>query len=342
LGAAACLALLSSVPFAPALAQSGGAIRVAGSSTVYPFTTAVAEQFKQRYPQFPAPIVESTGTGGGFKLFCEAKGSNAPDIANASRRIKQSEVQNCAKNGITKIVEIQVGLDGIALAQSRSAPALALTERDIYAALAAKPFGKPQTAKTWKDVNPKLPAQPIEVLGPPPTSGTRDAFAELILEKGCQTDPAMKALKSSNESAFKQTCTGVREDGPFIEAGENDNLIVQKLAANPRAIGIFGYSFLEENLDKVKGVSVNGVQPTYDTISSFKYPASRPLFIYVNGNNAAKPGMKEYLRAYASEAAWGPKGYLAKRGLIASPTAARAKNAQVVASMTPLDPKTVK
>ena len=343
LAAAACLVFFSAAPVAGALAQSGSPIRIVGSSTVYPFTTAVAEQFKQRFPQYPAPIVESLGTGGGLKLFCEAKGANAPQIANASRRIKQSEILNCSKNGINKIVEIQVGLDGVALAQARNAGAISLTERDIYAALAATPFGKPQTAKTWKDVNPKLPAMPIEVIGPPPTSGTRDAFAELILEKGCEKDPAMKALKSSNEQAFKKICTSVREDGAYVEAGENDNLIVQKLVANPRAIGVFGYSFLESNLDKVKGVPVEGVPPSYETISSFKYPAARAMYIYVNPDRAAtKPGMKEFLRAYTSEAAWGPKGYLAKRGLIPSPTATRAKYAQAAANMTPLDPKTVK
>lgn len=315
------------------------AIRIVGSSTVYPFTTAVAEQFRQRFPQFPAPIVESTGTGGGLKLFCDSSGANSPDIANASRRIKKSELDACAKNGIARISEIQVGLDGIALAHSRAALAMQLTERQIYMALAANPFGKPQTYRSWKEIDSSLPDQRIEVLGPPPTSGTRDAFAELILQKGCETDPAMKALKAKDDAAFKKTCTALREDGAYVEAGENDNLIVQKLVANPTALGIFGYSYVEENLGRLVPVAIQGVTPTYETISSFQYPAARPLFIYVNVARASsRPGVKEFVRAYATEAAWGPNGYLAKRGLIAAPDAVRQKNAAVAASLAPMDP----
>ncbi len=293
-------------------------IRIVGSSTVYPFSTAVAEQFQRKNAGFKAPIVESTGTGGGMKLFCSGVGVDTPDIENASRRIKKSEIEDCAKNGVKDIIEIQIGLDGIALAESKDGPAMKLTPAEVYAALAKKPFGKEQTAKTWKDVNPSLPAVKIAVYGPPPTSGTRDAFAELILEKGCNSDPAMKALKESNEDEYKATCTGLREDGAFIEAGENDNLIVQKLSANPDSVGIFGYSFLEENLDKVRGIALDDIEPTYDTIADFSYPGSRPLFIYVKAGHAKViPGLKQFLAEFAS--AWNKGGYLARRGLIAAP-----------------------
>ena len=318
-------------------------IRIVGSSTVYPFTTAVAEQFKRTYPQFQAPIVESTGTGGGVKLFCSGVGEQFPDMVNASRRIKASEISQCKAAGVTGIIELQVGLDGIAMAQSRKATGYSLTELDIYKALAATPFGKKNTAKTWKDVNAKLPATKIEVLGPPPTSGTRDAFAELILEKGCSTNPAMVALKKSDEAKYKTICTKIREDGPYVEAGENDNLIVQKLAANPNALGIFGYSYLEENADKIKDVPLQGVPATYDNIASFKYPASRPLYVYVKAQHLkAVRGMREFLAEYTKETTWGKGGYLARRGLVSSPDAVRAKNRQIASSATLLDGSTVK
>jgi len=337
--ASAMIALVAGATAAEARTQ----IRIVGSSTVYPFTTAVAEQFKRQYPQFQAPIVESTGTGGGLKLFCSGVGEQFPDIANASRRIKASEVTGCKANGVTGIVEIQVGLDGIALAHARNAADYSLTEADIYKALAAMPFGKKNTSRTWKDVNPKLPATKIEVLGPPPTSGTRDAFAELIMEKGCTTVPAMSALKKVDEAKYKTICTKVREDGPYVEAGENDNLIVQKLAANPNALGIFGYSYLEENTDKIKGVQLQGVPATYDNIASFKYPASRPLYIYVKAQHLkAVPGIKQFLAEYTKESTWGKGGYLARRGLVASPDAVRSKNAQIASAATLLDPAAVK
>lgn len=337
--ASAVVALVAGATVAEARTQ----IRIVGSSTVYPFTTAVAEQFKRTYPQFPAPIVESTGTGGGLKLFCSGVGEQFPDMANASRRIKQSEISSCKANGVTGIVEIQVGLDGIAMAQGRSATGYSLTELDIYKALAATPFGKKNVAKTWRDVNAKLPATKIEVLGPPPTSGTRDAFGELIMEKGCSTNPAMVALKKSDENKYKTICTKVREDGPYVEAGENDNLIVQKLASNPNALGIFGYSYLEENTDKIKGVPIQGVPATYDNIASFKYPASRPLYVYVKAQHMkAVRGMREFLAEYTKESTWGKGGYLAKRGLVSSPDAVRAKNRQVASAATLLDASTVK
>ena len=318
-------------------------IRIVGSSTVYPFTTAVAEQFKRKFPQFQAPVVESTGTGGGVKLFCSGVGEQFPDMVNASRRIKASELAQCKAAGVSSIAEVQVGLDGIAMAHARNSADFSLTEADIYKALAATPYGKKNTSKTWKDVNSKLPATKIEVLGPPPTSGTRDAFAELILEKGCAVNPAMAALKKSDEAKYKNICTKVREDGPYVEAGENDNLIVQKLAANPNAIGIFGYSYLEENKDKIKDVPLQGVPATYENIASFKYPASRPLYVYVKLQHVrAIRGMKEFLGEYAKDSTWGKGGYLAQRGLVASPDAVRAKNAAIVAALTPLDFASVK
>lgn len=318
-------------------------IRAVGSSTVYPFTTAVAEQFGRKNPQFKPPIIESTGTGAGMKLFCAGVGAQYPDIENASRRIKASEAAACKANGVTNVIEIKVGIDGIVLGQSKKVKGFNVTPRDVYAALAATPFGKPNKAKTWKDVNASLPAMPIRVYGPPPTSGTRDALTELLLDEGCNTNPAMKALKKSDASKHKTICTKVREDGAFIEAGENDNLIVQKIEANPGSVGIFGYSYYEENQNQIAALTVNGVVPTYDSISSFKYPASRPLFIYVKGAHLkAVPGLKEFLAEYSRESTWGPQGYLARRGLIAVPQAERARYAKIATTLTPLDLASVK
>jgi len=298
-------------------------ISIVGSSTVYPFTTAVAEQFG-RGGQFKTPKVESTGTGGGIKLFCNGVGVQHPDIANASRRIKQTEVDTCAKNGVKDIVEIKVGYDGIVLAHSKKAPNMKLTRKDVYLAL-AKQVPDPANPsafvtnpyKTWKDVNSSLPATKIEVLGPPPTSGTRDAFAELFLESGCSTYPWIKSLKDVSEERYKKVCDSIREDGAYIEAGENDNLIVQKLEANPAAVGIFGYSYLEENEDKLAGSLLEGVSPVFETIASGKYPASRPLFIYVKkAHIGVIPGIKEFVAEYVSDKALGQEGYLADKGLI--------------------------
>lgn len=311
-------------------------IRAVGSSTVYPFTTAAAEQFARKNAEFKAPIVESTGTGAGMKLFCSGVGAQYPDIENASRRIKKSEIEDCRKNGVGEIIELQIGIDGIALAESKAGTPIKLTPEDVYKALAANPYGKPQTAKTWKDVNPALPAIAIQVYGPPPTSGTRDAFAELILQTGCDADPAMKELKKTDSDKEKEICTKIREDGPYVESGENDNLIVQKLVANPDAVGVFGYSFLEENADKVRGIAINDVVPTYETIASYEYPGARPLYIYVKGAHLkAVPGLKEFVAEYAS--AWGPDGYLKRRGLIAAPENVRAKNLEIATKLTQLD-----
>jgi phosphate transport system substrate-binding protein len=314
-------------------------IRAVGSSTVYPFTTTVSENFARKNPGFKPAIVESTGTGAGMKLFCAGVGSQHPDIADASRRIKKSEMEACQKAGVKDIVEVQIGIDGIILAESKAGPAIALTPEQVYKALAANPYGKPQTAKTWKDVDPSLPATRIQVYGPPPTSGTRDAFAELILDKGCNADAATKALKKTDEDKYKAICTKVREDGAYIESGENDNLIVQKLGANPDAVGIFGYSFLEENMDKLRGIALNGITPTYDTIADYSYPGARPLFIYVKAAHLKViPGLREFVAEYAS--AWGKGGYLARRGLIAAPDDVQAKNADIAKNMTLFDPAT--
>jgi phosphate transport system substrate-binding protein len=347
--------LLASIPLALiALAgcdSSGGGgggdggsrqqIRIVGSSTVYPFTTAVAERFAQGNSSFKAPIVESTGTGAGMKLFCAGVGAQHPDVSNASRRIKKSEHEDCAKNGVKNVIEVQVGIDGLAFIAANNAQPIALTVEDVYEALAATPYGKPNTAKTWKDVNPALPATPIQVYGPPPTSGTRDALTEMILEKGCDKNAEMKALKESDKDRHKQVCTKVREDGAFIEAGENDNLLVQKVSANPGAVGIMGYSFLEENKDKVRGLSLGGVAPSYETISNFQYPGARPLYIYVKGEHLnVIPGLKEFLAEYAK--GWGNGGYLAQRGLIASPADVQASALAAVTSLKPLDASELK
>src|SRR5688572_17192975 len=244
-------------------AASRNQIRVVGSSTVYPFARAAAERFAQANTSFAAPIVESTGTGGGMNLFCAGVGPQHPDVTNASRRIKDSEIELCNRNGVNQIIEVPVGIDGLALIESAERPTgFQLTVRDVYAALAANPFGRAQTAQTWRDVNSSLPDVPIRVYGPPPTSGTRDSFAELILDKGCNTDPAMTALKEQDEDRHKQTCTQIREDGAFIEAGENDNLLVQRVSENEGAIGVLGFSFLEENQDRVRGIPIGGITPT--------------------------------------------------------------------------------
>jgi phosphate transport system substrate-binding protein len=319
-------------------AEARTQMRAVGSSTVYPFAKQVAERVARANPRLGAPIIESTGTGAGMKLFCAGVGARFPDVANASRRMKASEAKACAANGVTKITEVQIGIDGIALSTSKRTPLAGLTIRDVYLALAKTPFGKPNQAKTWKDVNGKLPAIPIRVYGPPPTSGTRDAFGELVMTAGCETNPGMAAVKKSNEAKYKAICTGMREDGAFIEAGENDNLIVQKLEANPGTVGIFGYSYLEENANLLKGIALNGVAPSYDSISSFKYPGARPLYIYVkNAHVGAIPAIKAFVAEFTKESAFGPRGYLRQAGLIAAPTPVRARSQQASRSLAPLN-----
>ena len=296
-------------------------IKIVGSSTVYPFATTVAENFG-RTTKFKTPIVESTGSGGGLKLFCSGVGANHPDITNASRRIKASEVENCAKNGINDIVEVKVGYDGIVLANSRKSGLMELTLKDVFLALAKDvPDGKggimPNPYKTWDEVNADLPNLKIEIMGPPPTSGTRDAFVELGMEGGCKSFPFIKAMKSTDKAAYKSLCHSIREDDAFVEAGENDNLIVQKLNANPDAFGIFGFSFLEQNADSVQGSLINGKAPSFENISSGDYPVSRSLYFYAKKENIGNvPGIKEYLDEFMSPRASGQDGYLSEKGLI--------------------------
>ena len=320
-------------------------ISIVGSSTVYPFSTTVAEHFGKANSKFKTPKVESTGTGGGLKLFCGGVGVQYPDMTNASRQIKSSEVENCAKNGVKEIVEVKIGYDGIVVASSKKTKAMPLTRTDLWLAL-AKEVPEPGTGKlmanpfkTWKDVNPELPAQKIEVLGPPPTSGTRDAFVELVMDEGCKDFPAIQALEKSDKKQAKAACGAIREDGAYIEAGENDNLIVNKLVSNLNALGIFGFSFLEENLDKIQGESIDGVPPNFENIASGKYPVSRPLFFYVKKAHVAViPGMKEYIAEFTSEKAAGNEGYLADKGLIPLPPAERkqvAADANSLKTMTP-------
>lgn len=337
---AACVAAISISGTAEARTQ----MRAVGSSTVYPFAKVVSERIARANPRLGTPIIESTGTGAGMKLFCAGVGERFPDVENASRRMKASEAKLCASNGVNAITEIQVGLDGVTLATAKGTPLQNVTQRDIYLALAKTPFGKPNRAKTWKDVNGSLPAIPIRVYGPPTTSGTRDALAELLLTPPCEANPAMAAMKKSDENKFKAICQGVREDGAYIQAGENDNLIVQKIEANQGTIGIFGFSYLEENMSKLKGIAINGVTPTYESISSFKYPGARPLFIYIKNAHAnAIPAVRAYAAEFTKESAFGPNGYLRRSaGMIAAPNNVRARSQQVARQLKPLDLSTLK
>jgi phosphate transport system substrate-binding protein len=321
--------------------SAGGDIKIVGSSTVYPFTTAVAEQFMKDNAGTRI-VVESTGTGAGAKLFCAGVGDKFPDMLDASRALKASEYETCVANGAKNIIEVAVGIDGLTFIEGKDGPGLNLTVEDIYKALAANPFGKgPNTAKTWKDVNPALPAIAIKVMGPPTTSGTRDSLADLILEKGCDSDPAMKDLKKADEKKHKEICTGLRTDGGYVEAGENDNLLVQKVSQEPGTLGVLGFSYLDENADKVKPVALKGVTPTEETIANLSYPGSRKLYVYLKGEHmAAKPAMKKFIEAYSK--VWGKGGALEKKGLVPFGGAdAEAAVAQATA-LKPLDPTTLK
>jgi phosphate transport system substrate-binding protein len=314
-------------------------IRAVGSSTVFPFTTAVAEAFVNQDKRRAAPVIESIGSGAGFRAFCEGVGAQFPDIANASRRMKRTEYDMCQKNNVGEIMEVEIGLDGVVLAESNNGPKLKLTRKDLYLALAANPIGKPNTAKTWKDVNPSLPAIPIYVMGPPSTSGTRDAFTELMLEPGClEAYPEAKAIKEGHDPAkFQDACLRIRDDGPYVDKGENDNLIVQGLSQNPNALGIFGYSYLEENIDRLHGTPIEGVSPTNNDIVTGQYPGGRPLFIYVKKRHIkAVRGMQDFLNLYTTM--WKPKGELTKRGLIAAPSQAQDQSAAIIEKGIALDP----
>ena len=309
-------------------AEARDRIRIVGSSTVFPFSAAVAEQFG-RTGGFPTPVVESTGSGGGLKLFCAGIGDEHPDIANASRRIKPSEVEGCADNGITDIIEVGIGFDGIVLANSRAAEAMTITLAQLWQALAAEvPDGRggtmPNPHARWAQVDPGLPERAIRVMGPPPTSGTRDAFVELAMEGGCKAFPDIRALRSSDKSRYRKLCHSIREDGAFIEAGENDNLIVHKLEADPDAFGVFGFAFLDQNSDRIQGSLVEGVAPTFEDIAAGDYPVSRSLYFYVKtAHIGVVPGIEEYVEEFTGEDAWGPFGYLTEKGLIPLPDADR-------------------
>lgn len=334
------LAVLATVATAGA-AEARDTIRIVGSSTVYPFATVVAENFGKS-TSFKTPVIESTGSGGGIKLFCAGVGTEHPDIVNSSRRMKKSEFETCQKNGVKDVVEVRVGYDGIVLANAKNAPSFKLSREQIFLALAKE---VPQNGawvanpyKKWSDINAALPNEAIEVLGPPPTSGTRDAFVELVMDVACEHTEAGKALKEAGDAkALKAKCQSIREDGAYIEAGENDNLIVQKLGANPVAVGIFGYSFLEENGDKIQGAVVDGKEPTFENIASGAYPVSRPLQFYVKKAHVGTiPGIQEYLTEFTAEKAWGAEGYLASKGLIPMPDAERAKYRDAASKLTVL------
>ena len=328
-GAALALAALTLSACDSAGGGARNSVHAVGSSTVYPFAKLVAENFARSNSDFRSPLIESTGTGNGIQLFCKGLGANTPDMVNASRRMKDSEFDRCVSNKVDEIIELQVGLDGIAFASSKGGIMLNLSPKTVYEALAASPYGGEQTARTWQDVDPALPAEPILVYGPPSTSGTRDALKELVLEAGCASNPEMKALKKSDENRYKQVCTEVRDDGAYVDQGEQDNLIVQKIESNPKAVGIFGFSYLEENADKVQGLPMNGVQPTYENIASFAYPGARPLYVYVKkAHMRAIPGLGAFLEEWVKS--WDKDGPLARIGMVAMPPEAMQANAAKV------------
>jgi phosphate transport system substrate-binding protein len=327
------IAVLGAVPGGPAgcAPPPRDYINIVGSSTVFPFTSVVAEQFG-RSTAFRTPKVESTGTGGGMKLFCAGVGVAHPDVTNASRRMKASELADCRKNGVAEVIEIRIGFDGLVLANAKSAPRYKVARKDLFLAL-AKQVPDPAAPnklidnpnRSWKQVNPALPDVAIEVLGPPPTSGTRDSFLEQAMEPGCNSIAWLKALKEVDERRHKQVCTTLREDGAFVEAGENDNLIVQKLIANPRALGVFGYSFLDQNRGSLQGSLVEGVAPEFETIASAQYPIARAMYVYVKKAHVdVIPGLREFIGEYTSDKALGDEGYLADKGLVPAPAAERA------------------
>jgi len=323
--------------------NSRDTITAVGSSTVYPFSTVVAERFGKN-TEFKTPKIESTGTGGGMKLFCSSNAINTPDLSNASRRMKKSELDMCTKNGVISITEVLIGYDGIVVANSNTANLMNITLKEIFLALAKEVPAKDGSEKLitnpyklWSEINPALPANKIEVLGPPPTSGTRDAFAELVLEGGCNQFSWIKAMKKQNKSKYKEICHSVREDHTYIEAGENDNLIVQKLTANPKAFGIFGFSFLDQNSDTLQGAVINGQGPSFEAISDGSYAVSRPLYFYVKNAHVGKvPGILEFLTEYTSETAMGEEGYLTDKGLIPLGEERLANIRKSVLSLTPL------
>ncbi len=334
----AAVAALSSVAVTGQAQAARDQIRIVGSSTVYPFTTAVAEQFGKANGG-KTPVVESTGTGGGMKIFCEGVGEDKADATNASRRIKKAEFELCQKNGVKEIVELKVGIDGLTIAQSKDGAAVKMTRKQVFQALAEQVPDKDgklvaNPYKNWSDIDPSLPNVKIEVLGPPPTSGTRDSFHELFMEKGAEEFDSLKAMKKADEENktkdFEKVWKSIRKDGAYVEAGENDNVIVQKLEANKAAFGIFGFSFLEENAAKLKGVAIEGVDPTYDNISAGKYKGARDLFVYIKKQHIGViPGLDKFVAEYVSAKAIGDEGYLSQKGLVALPKDAIEKTAKV-------------
>ncbi len=342
------LAVALGLVAASGVAHARDNIEIVGSSTVYPFATAVAEQFAKK-TGMPAPKVESTGTGGGMKLFCAGAGVDSPDIVNASRRMKRSEMQTCQQNGVNDVTEVKIGFDGIAIANSKSAQPIKLSQRELYLALAKDvPAGQngemiPNPYSTWKELNPALADVKIAIMGPPTTSGTRDALAELGMTKGCLLFNGMPELKKKDEAAFKKACTTVREDGAYIDAGENDNLIVQKLEADHDAVGIFGYSFYEQNRDALQAATINGKEISYENISTGAYPLSRPLFFYVKNNHVDQiKGIKEYMAEFASDAALSEDGYLTEKGMVALPASERAASIAAAKAMKPVSIEVLK
>ncbi len=324
---------------APAMARD--TINIVGSSTVYPFATVVAERFG-RNTDFPTPKLESTGSGGGLKLFCEGVGTQHPDITNASRRMKKSEFDNCQANGVKEITEVRIGADGIVIANSKDAEKMDLTLKQVFLALAKEvpnPEGGEELVanpyKKWSDIDSSLPDMEISVMGPPPTSGTRDAFVEIAMQGGCKEYDFIKNMEKND---MKAVCHAMREDGPFIEAGENDNLIVQRLAKEPQTLGIFGYSFLMENTGQIQASTISGVEPTPESISSEEYPVARSLWFYVKkAHVGVVPGIEEYVAEFTSESAWGDNGYLVDVGLIPMTRdnrMAMAKKVKALESMT--------
>jgi len=342
------IALVYLLIFGIAQARAGSArdyISIVGSSTVYPFATVVAENFGKK-TRFKTPKIESTGSGGGHKLFGAGIGVEYPDITNSSARITRSQLEKDFKNGVKEVVEVKIGYDGIIVANSRQAMMFRLTRKDLFLGLAKQvpvPVAGDKNAlqtnpyKTWKQINSLLPDVKIKVFGPPPTSGTRDAFVELVMEGGANAFAWIAKLKITDKKRYKEICHTIREDGAFIEAGENDNLIVDKLKKSPDALGILGFSFLDQNTDKIQGSFIDDVQPTFQTISDGLYPVSRPLYFYVKKAHVDNiPGMREYLAEFTSEIAWGDEGYLTIKGLIPMSGKERQYYRKIVQELPPL------
>ncbi len=341
---ASAFALVAAGTLVAGSASARDQIRIVGSSTVYPFTTAVAEQLGKT-AGIKTPVVESTGTGGGMKLFCAGVGVQHPDASNASRRMKKGEFADCQKNGVKDIVEINIGFDGLTVAQSKQGTPIKLTLAQLLLAVAKEvpgPDGKlvANPNRNWSDIDKSLPNVKIEVLGPPPTSGTRDSFHELLLEKGAEQVPSLVQLKKSDAKAFDRVWKTLREDGAYVEAGENDNVIVAKLEANRNAYGVFGFSFLEENSAKLRGVPLDGVAPEFDNITSGKYPGARRMYVYVKKQHVGiVPGIDKFAAEYVSPKAIGEDGYLAKKGLVTLPKSEADTMRKAVQGMAPMSPE---